>query len=251
MAGRFNKLLELIGLVDDEPEDDFDQGQYNRPASGQTYGAQQNRRPAPPPPSRGRAPMEFDEPRSNGRYNSSARPDYDARQRRDSYSQQPPRYPSDAQRYPSDARSSRDTGSTVRDYDRGYRSSGNSDGYRAMPRVEQQGDEGMRRSARPAQTPPPNNVVPMRTSTQSQTVIYYLRKLEDCRDVINDLLENKTVLLNLEDMDQNSVQRGIDTLCGAAFALGADLRKASDKTYLIAPSGVNVASTNDAGRHYD
>ena len=83
-----------------------------------------------------------------------------------------------------------------------------------------------------------------------QTVIYYLRQLEECRDVINDLLDNKTVLLNLEDMDERVVQRGIDTLCGAAFALGATLRKASDKTYLIAPKSVEVASTNDQERRY-
>ena len=60
----------------------------------------------------------------------------------------------------------------------------------------------------------------------------------------------ETVLLNLEDMDERVVQRGIDTLCGAAFALGATLRKASDKTYLIAPKSVEVASTNDQERRY-
>ena len=41
-------------------------------------------------------------------------------------------------------------------------------------------------------------------------------------------------------------------MCGAAFALGASLRKASDKTYLIAPKSVKVASTqesNDGGRY--
>ncbi len=81
-------------------------------------------------------------------------------------------------------------------------------------------------------------------------VIYYLRTLEECRDVITDLIDNKTVLLNLEEMDESTIQQGIDTLCGAAFALGATLRKASDKTYLIAPNNVDVAMTNDGERRY-
>ncbi|MEG1606039.1 MAG: cell division protein SepF, partial [Clostridia bacterium] len=115
------------------------------------------------------------------------------------------------------------------------------------------GDRGSSRSGRDSERSRAS-VVPMVPTRQPepsrQTVIYYLRQLEECRDVINDLLDNKTVLLNLEDMDERIVQRGIDTLCGAAFALGATLRKASDKTYLIAPNTVEVASTNDTQRRY-
>jgi FtsZ-interacting cell division protein YlmF len=89
----------------------------------------------------------------------------------------------------------------------------------------------------------------MHNDSRHQTVIYYLHTLEECRDVITDLIDGKTVLLNLEEMDEKTIQRGIDTLCGAAFALNATLRKASDKTYLIAPTTVEVAMTNEAERH--
>ena len=67
-------------------------------------------------------------------------------------------------------------------------------------------------------------------------------------DDFSDLLENKSVLLNLEDMDDRLIQRAIDTLGGAAFALNATLRRASDRTYLIAPLSVDIAYTNDADR---
>ena len=72
MAGRFNKILEFIGLVDDEPEEEREL-QGRRPVGGQTYGAQ-SRRAAPQA-----APRGYEEPRS--RYTSS-RPEYDARARR-------------------------------------------------------------------------------------------------------------------------------------------------------------------------
>lgn len=79
-------------------------------------------------------------------------------------------------------------------------------------------------------------------------IVYYLHTLDECRDVISDLLENKSVLLNLEDMDDRIIQRAIDTLGGAAFALNATLRRASDRTYIIAPTSVDIAYTNDDRR---
>ena len=94
------------------------------------------------------------------------------------------------------------------------------------------------------------NVITMHNDSRHQTVIYYLHTLEECREVITDLIDGKTVLLNLEEMDEKTIQRGIDTLCGAAFALNATLRKASDKTYLIAPTNVEVAMTNETERRF-
>lgn len=109
-------------------------------------------------------------------------------------------------------------------------------------------------ATRPPQQPQQDrtrgNVVNLRQDGRHQTVIYYLHSLEECRGVINDLIDNKTVLLNLEEMDERLIQRGIDMLSGAAFALNATLRKASDRTYLIAPISVEVALTNDVERRY-
>lgn len=236
MAGRFNKILEFIGLVDDEPEEEREL-QGRRPVGGQTYGAQ-SRRAAPQA-----APRGYEEPRS--RYTSS-RPEYDARTRRSEAQSGPSRYAS-GQGYQGQGYSGQGYSGQG-----GYQSQGRE--YQGREYRSQQRDdfeeafEGKERGRQGREAARPAPVRPMERS--HQTVIYYLRQLEECRDVINDLLDNKTVLLNLEDMDERVVQRGIDTLCGAAFALGATLRKASDKTYLIAPKSVEVASTNDQERRY-
>jgi FtsZ-interacting cell division protein YlmF len=233
MGGRFNRVLEFIGLVDDEPEGDMDPSR--RPAGAQTYQTAQNRRGSQ------RSLYEGGE----SRY-SSPRPEYEARRR------------SDPNLYGGGG------------YQPSYRGEyGARDGYRPQPArpeprytpprdpfEEAFDQDAQRRAARFQQNQPVSqqrNVVPMRQpETEHHTVIYYLRQLEECRDVINDLLDNRSVLLNLEDMDERNMQRCIDTMCGAAFALGASLRKASDKTYLIAPKSVKVASTresNDGGRY--
>lgn len=252
--GRLNKFLEFIGLVDDEPEP-----AYERQAMGaQVYNPPQQRRPAD-----NARPV-----RQQGGYAAGGYP-------QGSYSQG--QYMPGAQ-----------GASNVRDYDRyagrapeprsPYR--GGAD-YRAN-RVDQEPvrpeprqaprQEYAARSAQPYRTAAPapayrpdpirdeferleqpqsrQNVITMHNDSRHQTVIYYLHTLEECREVITDLIDGKTVLLNLEEMDEKTIQRGIDTLCGAAFALNATLRKASDKTYLIAPTNVEVAMTNDAERRF-
>jgi FtsZ-interacting cell division protein YlmF len=250
--GRFNKILELIGLVDDEPEaTSYDPQKVD----AQVYNPPQRRAPEGARPVRqqgyssayagGYAPgasAQRGYERGYDRYSAAPRPGdspraaYGAADRSADYR---------AGGY--DAGSARPEArySSRPEYARagqGYRADTRSaaPAYRADPirdefeRIEQ----------------PRANVVAMRPDPRPQTVIYYLRTLEECRDVITDLIDNKTVLLNLEEMDESTIQRGIDTLCGAAFALGATLRKASDKTYLIAPNNVDVAMTNDGERRY-
>ena len=81
-------------------------------------------------------------------------------------------------------------------------------------------------------------------------MIYAIRRLEDCQDVIIDLIEGKTMLINLEELHSGDQQRVVDTLSGASFALNAVLRKAADKIYLIAPSGVEINDIGSIDRRY-
>lgn len=262
MAGRFNKILEFIGLVDDDQDEEMDRRQgaqtYNpsarrpqepargtRSAPGTSYGGYDDHRV---PPSRYTgssaaraaeyerysAPRQADTARSTGTGYRSG--EYSRTGTRADYERASARadYPGRASARVTDYR---DYARTARPDDE-FASAGRS--YAAQDEFERT----------ESQRPTRGNVVNMRGDSRHQTVIYYLHALEECRDVITDLLDNKTVLLNLEDMDERLIQRGIDTLCGAAFALNATLRKASDKTYLIAPNSVDVALTNDAERHY-
>ena len=54
------------------------------------------------------------------------------------------------------------------------------------------------------------------------------------------LVEGKTVLLNLEDVDGALRRRMIDFIAGAAYALNATIKKASSSSYFIAPRDVDV-----------
>ena len=82
------------------------------------------------------------------------------------------------------------------------------------------------------------------------TAIYYLGSIRECAEVIRSVISGASVFVNLEDVDDRTMQRIVDTLSGAAFALNAKVRKISENAYLIAPENVNVNMSNHIERRY-
>lgn len=137
-------------------------------------------------------------------------------------------------------------------YDEGYRSSRPA----ARPQAQDYTLEGERRNPyrqsapRPQSAPrmeemdgyeayEPENAAP---GGRHQMVVYDLRTVNECKDVILALLAKKSVLVNLVSMNQETAQRALDTLSGATFAISARISRASDTTWLFTPSNVEVAS---------
>lgn len=224
-SGGFNKLLNFIGLVDDEDTQDT----YGEEFSGDNYGRRATYTPARPQRAgAGRAAA----PRQNA-------------QRR------LPESPARTSRY-----ESRYDGRSPRGYDdyrpgeRRTTSRFDDSGYgarapRPASRFSQQPDS---RYGNPPQRVSPQRA--MRVSQRSRTVMYSLHSLEDCCEVIDQLIANNTVVLTMDEMDGHLLQRAVDTLSGAVFALHASIRKASDKTYLVAPMSVEVNEAYDLDRRY-
>ncbi|MBR6766780.1 MAG: cell division protein SepF [Clostridia bacterium] len=92
----------------------------------------------------------------------------------------------------------------------------------------------------------PRRNVPART----RTVMFSIHALEDCCAVIDELIANNTVVLTMDELEGSLMQRVVDTLSGAVFALSANIRKASDKTYLITPMSVEVNEAYDVERRF-
>ena len=95
----------------------------------------------------------------------------------------------------------------------------------------------------------PASTRPARAQRQ-RTMMCSLNTLEDCCDVIDSLIAGNVVVLTLDEIDPKLTQRAIDTLSGAVFALNATIRKASDRTYVLAPSTVEVNETYDVERRF-
>lgn len=235
-SGFFNRLLNVIGLVDDEPAEDNAsrrvqpedaRARYGSTSSGTSYSRDRQgagsygstgKAARYNPAGRGQSGQDRPYQRSGaGSYSSFERPSYEDRAARNTGRVHEAEQPEIDEL----------------DFD-----------YQPPQRVSRPQSA----QPRPSRREQAQNVTPLRSDPRHHLIVYYLHTLDECRDVISDLLENKSVLLNLEDMDDRIIQRAIDTLGGAAFALNATLRRASDRTYLIAPTSVDIAYTNDADR---
>lgn len=80
--------------------------------------------------------------------------------------------------------------------------------------------------------------------SRQQTVVCTLHSIEECKNVILALVDKKTILLNLDRLDSAQAQRAVDTMCGATYAIGATLTRASERAWLLTPSTVEVTSTD-------
>ena len=218
-SGGFGKVLEFIGLVDDEEpretyDDEYESGNYGRP---QAYAPQRTQRAQ-------------EQPRQevSRRYSSSYEPPRTPRMPR-SASSTSSRFDSRSSQSSTQRRSS--TSSSAARYDYSPRPASRFDdasqgfadeNVQTQPRTSRNGG-----------------------SSRQKTVMFALHNLEDCCDVIDNLIMNNTVVLTMDHLDDRLMQRAVDTLSGAVFALHATIRKASERTYLIAPMTVEVNETYD------
>ena len=233
-SGGLNRLLNFIGLVDDEdPRDTYGEEYQNG-----NYGRQEAYKPSRQSGSRSSASNRSSARQPQRRSLPESRPSRFGDRDRQAREERRP-----ASRYDDYGASERRSASRYDDagYDSGY-----------SPRAERAG----RFSDQPDRRAPSSNVpqrAPQprpRISARSRTVMYSLHSLEDCCEVIDQLIANNTVVLTMDELDGRLLQRAVDTLSGAVFALHASIRKASDKTYLVAPMSVEVNDAYDVERGF-
>ena len=231
-SGGFNKVLEFIGLVDDEDprdiyEDEYESGNYGRQ---QTYTPQRNQRTQAP-----RARQEMPTTRRSSSYEPTRAPRMNRAGSSSGRRFDPPSRSTQSAPRRSNAYMERmDERPSQSRYDYTPRASRFGSLEEETPRFEEQG---LQRPTRAG-------------NARQRTVMFSLHTLEDCCDVIDNLIINNTVVLTMDDLDPKLMQRAVDTLSGAVFALHATIRKASERTYLIAPSGVEVNETYDMDRRF-
>ena len=65
-------------------------------------------------------------------------------------------------------------------------------------------------------------------------------RFDEVRTIGDHLLAKRTVVLNLEDTNKETTKRIIDFLCGVAFAIGGNVQKVANATYVVTPKNVDV-----------
>ena len=209
-SGGFKKFLNVLGLVDNEPADNRYDDRYDDRYAGASAGRSSTY--VPRQQSRAAEPR-----RTQTAERTSAR--YSAPGRQTGYA-------------------AANEGYTVRRTERAY-----VDDFDA-PKAEPRRETAPRYDAAPV----PRQQSAAMAPGAARTVMFNLTSLAECGDVVNSLIKNNIVLLMMDQLDDATTQRAVDTLSGAAFALRAKIRRAADRTYLFAPSTVDVSETDVSGR---
>ncbi len=81
-------------------------------------------------------------------------------------------------------------------------------------------------------------VVPIQQDNMEVTMVRPRNNQADWKQLCDDLLDGKAVILNLEGLDDRTAQRVIDQTMGAIYSMGGDLKTISNYIFIASPKNI-------------
>ena len=81
---------------------------------------------------------------------------------------------------------------------------------------------------------------PSSKSVNMEVCVIKPTTMEEAREIADTLVENSTVILNLEGIDVELAQRIIDFTSGACYSLGGSLQQVSSYIFVLGPYNVDI-----------
>ena len=76
-------------------------------------------------------------------------------------------------------------------------------------------------------------------------VVIEPKNLDECRKLVDNLRNNKPVIINLEKVETDLARKMFDFLSGATYALSGNIQRVNQNIYLFAPHNVNIKAMGD------
>ncbi|WP_283680763.1 cell division protein SepF [Parablautia sp. Marseille-Q6255] len=97
--------------------------------------------------------------------------------------------------------------------------------------------------AKPTKSAKISPMRPKRTAggTGMEVCVIRPKSMEDAREITETLLEECTVVLNMEGLDLDIAQRIIDFASGSCYAIHGNLQKISNYIFIITPESVDIS----------
>jgi len=92
-----------------------------------------------------------------------------------------------------------------------------------------------------------DKVVSIHATAKLQVVIVKPERFEEVAEIADNLIEKRTVVLNLEQAQKDISRRIVDFLSGAAYAHDGQLKRIANNTYIITPFNVGLIGTDVLG----
>lgn len=87
-----------------------------------------------------------------------------------------------------------------------------------------------------------NKVVPIRQGGRNMEVcVIKPTSFEDAREITENLLDGRSVILNLEGLNVEIAQRIIDFASGSCYSINGNLQKVSNYIFIITPDTVEIS----------
>ncbi len=126
-------------------------------------------------------------------------------------------------------------------YDDDYEDQGSSRSVNKRAVKSQTLDDNDDAGTRPAARTTPRNGRNRMMSNGMEVCVIKPTSVEDAREITDTLLDNHTVLLNMEGLDVDMAQRIIDFTSGSTYAIGGNLQKISHYIFILTPKNVDVS----------
>lgn len=84
------------------------------------------------------------------------------------------------------------------------------------------------------------NCMNINTRAQLQVILVKPSSFDEARDIADNLMAKRTVLLNIENLNKDLSRRVIDFLSGVAYAHGGNIKRVANRTYVITPYNVDI-----------
>lgn len=89
------------------------------------------------------------------------------------------------------------------------------------------------------------NVVSLTSMKQptSKVVLCEPRNYHEAQEIADNVVNRRSVVINLERVDHHQAKRIIDFLSGTVYAVNGDIQKLGSQTFLCTPDNVEVSGT--------
>ena len=87
---------------------------------------------------------------------------------------------------------------------------------------------------------PMYNVNKKKTGASGEVCVMKPKRFDEATEVVDALLDNCTVILNLEGLDMELAQHIFDFTSGASYSLDGSIRRVSAYIFILTPEGVDI-----------
>lgn len=80
-------------------------------------------------------------------------------------------------------------------------------------------------------------------STVSKVILYEPKSYNEVQEIADNLLNKRSVVINLQQVDRAQAKRIVDFLSGTVYAVKGDIQKLGVSTFLCTPENVEVSGS--------